>query len=65
MHFKIFIDIKSELLRDVLRQVLGGIPTVSLHGDKPEVCSLQSVQISKSYFVLDTDRDTVPFFVPN
>ena len=37
MHYKIFIDIKSELLRDVLRQVLTGIPTVSLHGDKPEV----------------------------
>ena len=37
MHFKIYIDVKSELLRDVLRQVLQGIPTVSLHGDKPEV----------------------------
>lgn len=40
MHFKIFIDIKSELLRDVLRQVLQVIPTVSLHGDKPEVWSV-------------------------
>lgn len=37
MHFKIYIDVKSELLRDVLRQILQGIPTVSLHGDKPEV----------------------------
>ena len=42
MHYKIFIDIKSELLRDVLRQVLIGIPTVSLHGDKPEVWSSKS-----------------------
>ncbi|CAD6566684.1 MAG: hypothetical protein ASARMPREDX12_008793 [Alectoria sarmentosa] len=37
MHFKIFIDVKSELLRDVLRKVLRGVPTVSLHGDKPEI----------------------------
>lgn len=41
MHFKTYIDIKSELLRDVLRQLLQGIPTVSLHGDKPEVRSIQ------------------------
>lgn len=51
MHYKTFVDIKSEALRDVLREVLEGINTVSLRGDKPEVRiffdSLSSV-ISKS-----------------
>ena len=65
MHYKIFIDIKSELLRDVLRQVLGGIPTVSLHGDKPEVWRYHSVHVPSTYAMLDTDRDSVPFLVPN
>ena len=65
MHYKIFIDLKSKLLRNVLRQVLGGIPTVSLHGDKPEVWSFQKAQTSNTYAILDTDRDPVPFLVPN
>ena len=65
MHYKIFIDIKSELLRDVLRQVLTGIPTVSLHGDKPEVWRSHSVHVPNTYAILDTDRDPVPFLVPN
>ena len=37
MHYKTFVDIKSEALRDVLREVLEGVNTVSLRGDKPEV----------------------------
>ena len=37
MHFKTFVDIKSELLRDILRQLLQGVNTVSLRVDKPEV----------------------------
>ncbi|KAL2056976.1 hypothetical protein ABVK25_002715 [Lepraria finkii] len=37
MHYKTFVDIKSEALRDVLREVLEGINTVSLRGDKPEI----------------------------
>ena len=65
MHYKIFIDIKSELLRDVLRQVLLGIPTVSLHGDKPEVWSFQEPQIFNTHAILDTDRGFVSFLVPN
>ena len=37
MHYKTYVDIKSELLRDVLREVLCDVNTVSLRGDKPEV----------------------------
>lgn len=65
MHYKIFIDIKSELLRDVLRQVLQGMPTVSLHGDKPEVWSFQEILSLTTYAILDTDRDSVSLSVPD
>ena len=37
MHYKTYVDIKSEPLRDVLREVLCDVNTVSLRGDKPEV----------------------------
>ncbi len=37
MHYKTFVDIKSESLRDILREVLCDVNTVSLRGDKPEV----------------------------
>ena len=37
MHYKTFVDIKSEPLRDILREVLCDVNTVSLRGDKPEV----------------------------
>ena len=65
MHYKIYIDIKSELLRDVLRQVLIGIPTVSLHGDKPEVVLFRKIPMWTTYAILDTNRDFVPLLVPN
>ena len=37
MHYKTYVDIKSEPLRDILREVLCDVNTVSLRGDKPEV----------------------------
>jgi len=36
-NYKTFIDVKSEPLRDTLRQVLKDIRTISLHSDSPEV----------------------------
>ena len=45
MHYKTFVDIKSEPLRDVLREVLEGVNTVSLRGDKPEVRSIIPILI--------------------
>ena len=39
MHYKTFVDIKSEPLRDLLREVLCDVNTISLRGDKPEVSS--------------------------
>ena len=37
MHYKTYVDIKSEPLRDILRDVLCNVNTISLRGDKPEV----------------------------
>ena len=37
MHYKTYVDIKSESLRDILRDVLCDVNTISLRGDKPEV----------------------------
>ena len=37
MRYSTFVDVKSEPLSDVLRKVLEGVSTVSIHGDKPEV----------------------------
>jgi hypothetical protein len=45
MHYKTYVDIKSEPLRDVLREVLEGVNTISLRGDKPEVSILPKPNI--------------------
>lgn len=37
MHFTTFVDVKSEELRDILREVLKDISTVCLREDKPTV----------------------------
>jgi hypothetical protein len=37
MHFTTFVDVKSEELRDILREVLKDINTVCLREDKPTV----------------------------
>ncbi|CAF9912370.1 hypothetical protein IMSHALPRED_000298 [Imshaugia aleurites] len=64
MHYKIFIDIKSELLRDVLRETLKGIPTVSLHGDKPEIRVevlfhfLSQIESKRDINILESDKLT-------
>ena len=56
MHYKTYVDIKSEPLRDVLREVLEGVNTVSLRGDKPEVSILLK---SKMSFDLDFFGDVI------